>query len=186
MRQRLTKESRQSEAPDGGAADGFVVVFDTFAIFCSENVPAGSTFWAGLRRKRQKAEQADRGLPPPSGPALLHRRSSPFARQKFLQQVGSSSQPPLSFICFHSGLRVAGNRFFAPAARRDSKKIQPKGPRRGQKRMRKGAAELIFFWVTVRAYRNPLPAAKKVRAIEIAIAILPHKMYSSHSCFVCL
>jgi hypothetical protein len=24
-------------------------------------------FWAGLRRRRQKAEQADRGLPPPSG-----------------------------------------------------------------------------------------------------------------------
>jgi hypothetical protein len=32
-------------------------------------------------------------------------------------------------------------------ARRDLKKIQPKGPRRGQKRMRKGAAELIFSWI---------------------------------------
>jgi hypothetical protein len=42
---------------------------------------------------------------------------------------------------------ACGNRFFALAARRDSKKIQPKGPRRGQKRMRKSAAELIFFWV---------------------------------------
>ena len=41
-----------------------------------------------------------------------------------------------------------------------------------------------FFLGPVRAYRNPLPAAKKVRAIEIAIAILPHKMCSSHSCFV--
>ena len=44
-------------------------------------------------------------------------------------------------------LTACGNRFFAPAARRDSKKIQPEGSRRGQKMMRKSAVELIFSWV---------------------------------------
>jgi hypothetical protein len=92
-----------------------------------------------------------------------------------------------------SSVFTAHSRFFAPAARRDSKKIQPKGPRRGQKGMRKSAAKLIFFLGPVRASRNPLAAAKKVRAIgiEIAIAILNqfcltnHKMCSpSRSCFV--
>jgi hypothetical protein len=39
MRQRLTKESRQSGAPSGGAADRVVVVFDTIAIFVAKNVP---------------------------------------------------------------------------------------------------------------------------------------------------
>jgi mRNA-degrading endonuclease RelE of RelBE toxin-antitoxin system len=42
---------------------------------------------------------------------------------------------------------ACGSRLFAPAARRDLKKIQPKGSRRSQKRIQKSAAELIFSWV---------------------------------------
>jgi hypothetical protein len=82
-----------------------------------------------------------------------------------------------------------GSRFSVPAARRDSKKIHSL---KAQGAAKKGCGKVSwekccrahFFLGPVRAYRNPLPAAKKVRAIEIAIAILPHKMCSSHSCFV--
>jgi hypothetical protein len=60
---------------------------------------------------------------------------------------------------------ACGNRFFAPAARRDSKKIQPRGPRRDQKRMRGSAAELIFSWVLF--VRTEIPCLRPKRYAQL-------------------
>ena len=86
------------------------------------------------------------------------------------------------FSRFHSGLLVAidfSRLRRAVIQRRSSLKAQGAAKKDAEK-----CCRAHFFLGPVRAYRNPLPAAKKVRAIEIAIAILPHKMCSSHSCFV--
>jgi hypothetical protein len=62
---------------------------------------------------------------------------------------------------------ACGSRFFAPEARRDSKKIQPKGPRRGQKRRRKSAAELIFSWVLF--VRTEIPCLRPKRYAQLKL-----------------
>jgi hypothetical protein len=60
---------------------------------------------------------------------------------------------------------ACGNRFFAPAARHNPKKIQPKGPRRGKKKMRKSAAELIFSWVMF--VRTEIPCLRPKRYAQL-------------------
>jgi hypothetical protein len=77
----------------------------------------------------------------------------------FLQTIA-----PLSFICFHSGLLFSRLQR-AVIQRRSSLKAQGVAKKDAEK-----CCRAHFFLGPVRAYRNPLPAAKKVRAIEIAIA----------------
>jgi hypothetical protein len=64
---------------------------------------------------------------------------------------------------------------FAPAARRDSKKTQPKGPRRGQKKHTEGRRVLQSFFGGVLFVRKEIPG------LRIAIAVVPHKMCSPAS-----
>jgi hypothetical protein len=92
----------------------------------------------------------------------------------FLQTI-----TPPALLHLFSQQTACGNRFFA-IQRRPSLKAQ------GAAKKGCGKALQSSFFPGSFLCRNPLPAAKKVRAIEIAIAILLHKMCSSHSCFVCL
>jgi hypothetical protein len=78
----------------------------------------------------------------------------------FLQTIA-----PPALLHLFSQQTACGNRFFAPAARRDSKKIQPKGPRHGQKRMRKGVAELICSWVLF--VRTEIPCLRPKRYAKL-------------------
>jgi hypothetical protein len=64
----------------------------------------------------------------------------------FLQIIA----PPALFHLF-SQQTACGNRYFAPAARRDSMKIQPKGSRRGKKRCGKALQSPFLFCLFVQS-----------------------------------